>query len=76
MQTAKKNVLDAGLALHPDLRREVAEELLESIADETPVYSPEWTAEIENRVIALQRGELKTRPADEVFTRLEGLLET
>ena len=52
----------------PEERAHFAEVLLESLRDTAlSEIETEWEREIENRVAAFDRGELRTYPAEEVF---------
>jgi putative addiction module component (TIGR02574 family) len=55
--------------LSPDERARLAEVLLESLCEETPLAEIEatWKREIEERVAAYDRGEGKTYSAEDVF---------
>ncbi len=54
--------------LSPADRAHLAEILLESLCEPSlPETEREWEREIENRVVAFDRGELQTHTADEVF---------
>jgi len=59
----------AALALPPKKRAALAETLLESLEfDWSEVtYAKEWQQEIEDRIDAYQRGEMKVFPMDEVM---------
>ena len=64
----------AALALPPKERAALAETLLESLDfDWSEVtYAKEWQQEIEDRIDAYQRGEMKVIPLDEVLRNLGG----
>lgn len=61
-------------SLSPEDRASLAETLLESL-QETPVSEIEeaWNQEIESRVAAYDRGELKTISAEDVFAEARRL---
>lgn len=66
----------AGMALPPSVRREVALRLLESVegpADEA--VDEAWTGEIASRVDDIRSGRLQTIPGDEVFRRIDERLD-
>jgi len=62
---------EAGLALPPSVRKDVALRLLESIevADQESVDEA-WTGEIELRVDDILSGEVEMIPGEQVFTEL------
>ena len=62
---------EAGLALPPSMRKDVALRLLDSveIADEESV-DLDWTAETSSRVVDIVSGEVKTIPGEQVFAEL------
>ena len=59
------------MSLPPDVRREVALRLLESVedGDDTAVEAA-WTEEITSRIDDLRNGRVQTIPHDEVLSRL------
>ncbi|MCI0361984.1 MAG: addiction module protein [Planctomycetaceae bacterium] len=58
----------AALALPPKSRLTLAEVLLRSVKPEADIaLSPEWIAEIEDRIAAYRRGELETFSREEVM---------
>jgi putative addiction module component (TIGR02574 family) len=61
-------------ALSPEERARLAETLLESL-QETPISEIEaaWDQEIESRVAAYERGEVKTVSAEDVFAEARRL---
>lgn len=62
MKLSASEFYEAGLALPPSVREDVARRLLESV-DEA------WTAEIGSRVDGLTSGKVHTIPGEEVFAR-------
>lgn len=71
MSTEGSRILSEVLALPVDERAELADRILESLG-ETPDKErlERWAAETESRLDAIDRGELETRPGEEVLTRL------
>ena len=69
MAMTKGQILAEAMALDPAEKAEIAERLLQSAFEEEPL-SPEWIAEISRRIDAVDRGEMPTYPAEEVFERL------
>ena len=71
MSTESSRILSEALALPTNERAELAERILDSLGDEpTQERLARWAAETESRLDAIERGELRTRPAEEVFSRL------
>ncbi len=69
MSAAVKEILEAALKLQPEEREELIEELSASLhAADLGEY---WEAEIRRRIDDIDRGRVKTVPAEEVFSRLE-----
>jgi len=62
-------ITSAALALPPESRAALAEALLRSIesAASDITFASEWEAEIEDRLDAWRRGEMKLIPRDEVM---------
>ena len=71
IRNSAKIVSDA-LLLPPRSRAKLAEQLLESLDDpKQKEIDRLWADEVENRIDAYERGELKVIPGQEVFRRLK-----
>jgi putative addiction module component (TIGR02574 family) len=66
MMAAARDLLEEAKKLPDDERQELAEALLDSLESEPASLSPEWTAEVSNRIAQLERGEVKAVPWSEV----------
>jgi putative addiction module component (TIGR02574 family) len=67
---ADRILLDA-LELSPLERAELIEKLLASFSfPERKVIDERWAAEAEDRIDAYERGETKSKPASEIFARI------
>jgi len=67
-----KAVLDNALNLSPLDRASLIERLFESFGDmERQGLDAEWASEVEDRLEAHKRGEMKSKPANEVFRAIE-----
>jgi putative addiction module component (TIGR02574 family) len=65
-------VIGDALALPPRSRAKLAEQLLESLDDpKQKEIDRLWADEIEDRIDAYERSELKAIPGEEVFRRLK-----
>ncbi len=64
----KDQILAEAMALQPDDRQELAEDLFQSI--ETGPLTPEQHEELRIRAEAIDRGEMALIPADEALRRL------
>ncbi|MBM4032522.1 MAG: addiction module protein [Planctomycetes bacterium] len=72
MSPRAEEVLTEALALSPSERAELMERLLGSFeASERERVDALWAQEAEDRIDAYERGELRARPASEVFRRIE-----
>jgi len=72
IRSSAKVVSDA-LSLPPRSRAKLAERLLESLDDSTQKEIDHlWADEVEDRIDAYERGELKAIPGEEVFRRAGG----
>lgn len=75
--TVREQVLQDALALPPDDRAFLAEHLERSL-DHGEFAAPEiaaaWTAEIDRRIAAYERGELQACDADASIKRMHGFL--
>ena len=71
---AARKVLDDALALPAEERAALVDALTESL--EPVNVSPEWHDEIRRRIEAIERGEAKLVPWDEVRARLRSKIET
>ena len=71
MSLSASEYYEAGLALPPAVRKDVALRLLESIepADQEPVEAA-WSAEISSRVDDILDGKVQAIPGDRVFAEL------
>ena len=68
MSTLLAEIEQQACTLSPDDRAHLAEVLLESLrAPSLSAIETEWEQEIERRVAAFDRGELRTYPAEDVF---------
>jgi hypothetical protein len=71
MSPAVKDLLKQAMTLEANERAELADELLSSL--DCPAQAEIdalWAREAEDRVAAFDRGELESRPAEEVFNRI------
>lgn len=65
-------VISEALSLPPRSRAKLAEQLLESLDDpKQKEIDRLWATEVEDRIDAYERGELKAIPGKEVFRRLK-----
>lgn len=75
--TVREQVLQDALALSPEDRAFLAEQLEQSL-DHGRFASPEiaaaWTAEIDRRITAYERGELRASDAEASVARMRGFL--
>jgi putative addiction module component (TIGR02574 family) len=63
-----ETITSAALALPPESRAALAEALLDSLDSVDCIkYRDEWEREIEDRIDAFERGEMKAIPLDEVM---------
>lgn len=72
MSAEGKRILDDALELPPVERAELVEEILSSF--DFPARQEVdalWAKEAEDRIDAYERGEAKSRPADEVFNSID-----
>jgi putative addiction module component (TIGR02574 family) len=60
-------LLQEALALPVDERADLVERLLSSLDPLEPKIEKLWAAEVEDRINALERGELRTISAEEFF---------
>jgi len=68
MPMSKEQILAAAMCLDPDVRRELAEDIFQSI-DDGPL-TPEQQEELRIRAEAIDRGEMALIPAEEALRRL------
>lgn len=63
-----QQILEHALTLSAEERAELAERVLESLdAPQRKRIDQEWAAEADDRVRAVERGELPTIPAEDVY---------
>ena len=71
MSTNSEQILKEALALAPQERAELVEQLLATFQSPPDADLDElWAREAEERLDAYDRGELKAVPAEEVFERI------
>lgn len=71
MSTEASRILIEVLALPVEERAELVERILDSLGDAPHKEQLErWAAEAESRLDAIDRGELRAIPGDEVLSRL------
>ena len=72
MTVRREQVLEDALSLPPNERAEIAERILSSLDLVAQQENDRlWAQEVENRLDAYERGEIKAVPADEVFKKIE-----
>ncbi len=72
MTTRGEQLLEEALSLPPKERAEIAERILSSLDLATQQENDRlWAQEVESRVDAYERGDLKAVPADEVFKKIK-----
>jgi putative addiction module component (TIGR02574 family) len=65
-------ITSAALALPDASRAELVEKLIQSLDESVSAkYWPEWQTEIEDRIAAYDRGEMKSYSREEVMQNLE-----
>lgn len=70
-----EEIFKAAVALPPEARVELAERLMESVAEELgPEISEAHLAEAKRRLDQVRAGEVELVPGDEVFERVKKLL--
>lgn len=74
MTSATKKILEEALALPEEERAALVSALNESLETVADDLSPEWKAEIARRIEAVERGESRLIPWDEVETRIRDTL--
>ncbi len=72
MSPNAREVLAEALKLSPLERAELIEQILASFSfPERKAIDDRWASEAEDRIDAYERGEIKAKPASEVFARIE-----
>ncbi len=74
MTSATKKILEEALALPEEERAALVSALNESLETPADDLSPEWKAEIARRIEAVERGESRLIPWDEVEARIRETL--
>jgi len=65
-----EDILEQLLSLPVETRARLAQQLLESLEPPNERNRRLWAEEVESRLDAFERGELKAVPGEEVFARL------
>ena len=72
MSPQVNRIFHEALALSPLERAELIEKLLASFSfPDRKVIDELWASEAEDRIDAYERGEVRAKPANEVFARIE-----
>lgn len=67
---SQEQLFAAALALPPHSRVELADKLYESLDESaSPAVDPQLLAELDRRMAAYERGEIKTYTHEEIFAR-------
>ena len=74
MTSAAKKVLEQALALTEREREELAAALSDSLSSEAGTLGPAWTAEVGERLEALERGDVELVSWEDVEARLRSRL--
>lgn len=74
MTAAAKKILEDALALPKPERAALIDALADSLVGEDDDLTPEWKAEIARRIEAVERGESRLIPGDEVDARIRETL--
>ncbi|MGB8329857.1 MAG: addiction module protein [Polyangiales bacterium] len=74
MTSATKKVLEDALALSEEQRATLVAALNESLETTEDELTPQWKAEIARRIEAVERGESRLIPGDEVEARIRKTL--
>ena len=74
MTAEAKKILEDALALPEEERVALIDALADSVMGEVDDLSPEWKAEITRRIEAVERGESRLIPGDEVEARIRETL--
>lgn len=74
MTSVARDLLEEAKKLPHDERQELAQALMDTLESEPTSLSPEWTAEVGNRIAQLERGEVKAIPWSEVEARIRRTL--
>jgi putative addiction module component (TIGR02574 family) len=75
MSSSFKDIEKEARNLSADERARLAEVLLESLGNTPQDIMASWDAEIEQRVAAFERGELKAHLAEDVFAEARRLVK-
>lgn len=77
MSLSASEFYEAGLALPPSVRKDVALRLLESleVADHNESVDDAWTSEINSRFDDIIGGKVEMIPGEEVFARISAHLD-
>jgi putative addiction module component (TIGR02574 family) len=68
MTSAPKEVVAAAMALPPEARAQLAEQLLDSLDPQRARVDAEWAQEIDHRIREVEEGRAPTEPHQDVMT--------
>ena len=69
MASAATNILNQALDLNASEKIDLVEQLISSLDIPDPAIDAIWAKEADARVEAYKKGEIKSKPADEVFSK-------
>ena len=75
MTAEAKKIFEQALGLPDEDRASLIDALTDSLQGTEADLGPEWTAEIARRIEAVERGESRLIPGDEVEARIRETLE-
>jgi putative addiction module component (TIGR02574 family) len=74
--TTSNEIIDAAMSLPPEVRAQIAAQLLDSLDPERAEVDAAWAVEIESRIQEIEEGRVELIPHEQVMERARRRLQT
>jgi putative addiction module component (TIGR02574 family) len=74
--TTSNEIIDAAMSLPPEVRAQIAEQLLDSLDPDRAQIDAAWAIEIESRIQEIEEGRVELIPHEQVIEQARRRLQT
>jgi putative addiction module component (TIGR02574 family) len=74
--TTSNEIIDAAMSLPPEVRAQIAAQLLDSLDPERAEVDAAWAVEIESRIQEIEEGRVELIPHEQVMEQARRRLQT
>jgi putative addiction module component (TIGR02574 family) len=74
--TTSNEIIDAAMSLPPEVRAQIAEQLLDSLDPDRAQVDAAWAVEIESRIQEIEEGRVELIPHEQVMEQARRRLQT